>query len=198
MKPVVWRAALGVALAATLLAAYFAPEQAGEGVALTEHAAKLAPAAQPSALTSPPPGQPSQPGTAAALATTSAASPGASGSSLAVLTLAPRGPASAQDDLFGGMDAARPVASAPQAAPPQQPAVPAPPVAPPLPLKMIGRYVEDGKVAAFVQFNEQNLVLRQGDVVADVYKVEHISDTALTVRYLPLDQVQTVGLNAPN
>jgi hypothetical protein len=183
MKPMVWRAALSVALVATLLAAYFAPEQAGEGVALTEHAAKLAPAA------------PAQPSVA------SAASPGSQGvgaTSLAVLTLEPRGPVSTQDDLFDAAQSARATASAPAVVPPQQPAAAPSAVAPSPPLKMIGRYVEDGKVAAFVQFNDQNLVLHQGDVVADVYKVEHISDNALTVRYLPLDQVQTVGLNAPN
>lgn len=68
--------------------------------------------------------------------------------------------------------------------------------APPLPFKVLGRYLESDKPALFLQYNEQNLVVRAGDVVVGQYKVESLDDAALTLLHLPTNQKQTLALSA--
>lgn len=184
MKLAVQRALLALGLAATLLAAYFAPEPGGDddgGVVLTERSATAVPAASPVPA-------------AAAGGTKASKDAGR----VALLPLMPRMSPGGQDDGLFGPDepGAQPGALPPAPAPVSAPAAAsAPPVGPTLPLKMIGRYEEDGRIAAFVQLNEQNLVLRQGDLVAEHYRVERIDEHSLTVRHVPLDQTQTVTLS---
>jgi hypothetical protein len=78
----------------------------------------------------------------------------------------------------------------------QAPPPPPPPMAPPLPFRVLGRYVEQEQVAIFLQHNEQNLVVRVGDTIAGDYKVERLEGATLTLRYLPLDQAQTLDVGA--
>lgn len=87
---------------------------------------------------------------------------------------------------------ARPVAaaSAPLPTPVQS--------APPLPFRVLGRYSDGGDTGVFLQFNSQNLVARVGDTLVDQYKVEALSATTLTLRYLPLNETQTLDLGAAN
>lgn len=73
---------------------------------------------------------------------------------------------------------------------------PEPPRAPPLPFRVLGRYVEDGKVLVFLQYNNRNLVVKEGDTIESQYKVESIGDGALTLVYIPLDQRQTLALGS--
>ncbi|MCL2658730.1 MAG: hypothetical protein FWD62_15225 [Betaproteobacteria bacterium] len=75
---------------------------------------------------------------------------------------------------------------------------PAPPQAPPLPFRVLGRYVEDGKDAVFLQYKDENLVVRKGDVLAGQYKVESLDSGQLTLVYLPLNERQTLNLGAAN
>jgi hypothetical protein len=79
-------------------------------------------------------------------------------------------------------------------------APPPPPVqsAPPLPFRVLGRYSDGGDTGVFLQFNSQNLVARVGDTLVDQYKVEALSATTLTLRYLPLNETQTLDLGATN
>lgn len=65
---------------------------------------------------------------------------------------------------------------------------------PPLPFKMLGRYVEDGKPVVFLQHNDQNLVLNIGDIVLDKYKLEEIDSTQITFIYIPTNVKQTLSL----
>ncbi len=71
----------------------------------------------------------------------------------------------------------------------------APLTAPTLPFKVLGRYIEDGATAVFLQHQEQNLVVRVGDTIGD-YKVEDLRGTTLTLRYVPLNQTQTLEVGA--
>ena len=73
-------------------------------------------------------------------------------------------------------------------------AVDAPPQAPPLPFRFLGRQVDKGVTSVFVQYGDQNLVLAAGTLVADLYRVERIADGMVTIRYLPLDQTQTLSI----
>lgn len=92
----------------------------------------------------------------------------------------------------------------PPPAPPPEPKkktpvlAPPPPQAPPLPFQVLGRYVEDGKTAVFLRHHDRNLVVRVGDTLAGQYKVESLDGNLLTLRYLPLDQMQTLLIGAAN
>lgn len=75
------------------------------------------------------------------------------------------------------------------------PALPPAPMAPPLPFKLLGRYVDEGQpLAVFLQFNDQNLVVREGDTIAEHYKVEGLDDKTLTLLHLPTQQRQTINI----
>lgn len=67
------------------------------------------------------------------------------------------------------------------------------PQAPPVPFRVLGRFVENGVPGMFVQLNDRTIVARNGDMISDLYKVETISDQAMTVLYLPLNVTQTVN-----
>jgi hypothetical protein len=75
------------------------------------------------------------------------------------------------------------------AAPPQPP-----PQAPPLPFAYIGRLSEDRDTTVFLAMGERNLVLKPGDVIDNIYKLEEVSDSAVVLTYLPLSQRQTLSI----
>jgi hypothetical protein len=186
MKPALTRSLLGLGLGSTLLAAWFAPAPASDGVELAERtrtAATRTPAAAASAPLPAPVPVPVR------VATSRNAE---------VLRIRPRESAGAPGDadtVFGAMrwtPPPAPVAAAPVAMAPPPP--PPPPQAPPLPFRVLGRLVDDGEVAVFLQYNDQNLVVRVGDTVAQNYKVESLQGGILTLLYTPLNQKQTLDV----
>lgn len=195
---------LVLGLAATVVAAYFAPPAEDGGVVLSERAQR-SPAtgpsvAAPGATASLPMGtvsgvQPQATGAAvgAALGRTAVGfAPGAG----AVLVIQPREAFSGDDSLFRGL---APALTAPQARPQPAAAVASAPTEEPVPrlnLKLIGRYVDNGATAAFVQLQDQNLVVRVGEVLSTHYRVEQIDEVSLTLRHLPSEQLQTFRLDA--
>ncbi|MES2742569.1 MAG: hypothetical protein V4754_16720 [Pseudomonadota bacterium] len=62
--------------------------------------------------------------------------------------------------------------------------------APPLPFQFLGRFVDDGQAAYFLQAGERNVVARVGEQVDDSYRLDSASDDTLTFTYLPLKQQQ--------
>jgi hypothetical protein len=96
---------------------------------------------------------------------------------------------------FGPME---PPAPAQKPAPALEPAPVAPPApkAPALPFRVLGRYVEDGRVQIFLQYNDRNLVVAVGDTVDNLYRIEALNGGTLTLRYLPLDAQQTLDIGA--
>jgi len=70
----------------------------------------------------------------------------------------------------------------------------APPQAPPLPFRYLGRQVDKDVTSVFVQYGDQNLVLAVGTLIGDAYRVERIADGMVTIRYLPLNQTQTLSI----
>lgn len=177
MKPDRRRVLLGIALPATLLAAYFAPPLAGDEIALSDRSR---------AMNTPPA---SRMGATQQRATPTQA--------VEVLSIRPN-EIEDEDDVAGGVFAttqwtppalkisAKPAATAQEAPPPPQ--------APPLPFRILGRYVKDGQVVVFLQYNDQNLVVRVGDTIAEHYKVESLNGGTLTLRYTPLNQQQTLEI----
>jgi hypothetical protein len=79
---------------------------------------------------------------------------------------------------------------------PVPPPLPTVAAAPPLPFRLLGRYSDGATPAVFLQFNDQNLVVRIGDKVADSYQVENLDDNSLTLLHLPTQQRQTLNLGA--
>ena len=162
---------LACALVATLAAAWFAPSAADGGVAL--------------------------PATRAVAVTAAAPTPSASAAAgrEPLLAVVARGDdAGDAPTLFA---AVHPPAPAPQPAPvPVAPVEAAPaPLGPP-PFKVLGRYRQGDDVVAFLQYNNENLVVREGDTVLDRYKVQKLTDDAIELRHLPGDELQTLDFGA--
>lgn len=189
------------ALALTLVAAYFAPEAEHGGVVLSERAAAVSTRAALAPATPTTPATPATPAIPAAANRVAAITPNlasniaptATGSR--VLSVADREAFTGEDALFKGLPAAPVLAPRAPAAPPPQVA-PSEPEVPRLPLKMIGRYVDNGAPAAFVLMQDQSLVLRVGDAVADGFRVDHIDEASVTVRHLATEQRQSFRLDA--
>lgn len=83
--------------------------------------------------------------------------------------------------------------------PPPPPPPPAPveapvPVAPPCPFSYFGRYEDPPKRIVMLARNEQIYTVAEGDVIDETYRVEHITDRAVTLVYLPLGTIQSVNM----
>jgi hypothetical protein len=71
-----------------------------------------------------------------------------------------------------------------------------PPSAPPVPFTYIGRLSEDNRTTVFLSAGERNLVVKPGDVVDNNYRVEEVTDNAVSLTYLPLNVKQTIPTGA--
>jgi hypothetical protein len=174
MKPVVKRFLLGGTLGATLCAAWFAP---GQEDASTAGAAATGPALS------------------AALPAPRRAARAAAPVFVDVLPIRARTLADDEGpdpSLFGSTQwggapvpaaAVMPVAAAPAAV-----------TAPPLPFRVMGSFEQAGQTVVFLQQNDLNHAVRTGDTIGETYKVESIEGAVMTLRYLPLGQVQTLEL----
>lgn len=165
---------LGLSLLATLLAVYFSPSAEGNDVALSDHSRNRTVVNNSGR-------------SAAKLSVRS------SGKAPDVLTIRSRELDEEDDTTVFSTAEWTPVASKMQATVPVLADVKPPePQAPPLPFQILGRYVENGNIAVFLQHNDQNLIVRVGDTIAEQYKVESLNTGTLTLRYLPLNLLQTL------
>jgi hypothetical protein len=88
-------------------------------------------------------------------------------------------------DLF-----AAPAASAPEAS------APAPrPSAPPLPFQFVARIVDGGNTSVYVMLGEDNYSVKPGLVIDRNYRVEQVTESAVTFTYLPMGTRQVLSLN---
>lgn len=76
--------------------------------------------------------------------------------------------------------------------PPPKPLPPPPPSAPPLPFAYMGKLIEDGQLTVFLTKQERNYVVKEGDTLDGMYKVETVSPSMMTLVYLPLNIKQTL------
>lgn len=76
-------------------------------------------------------------------------------------------------------------------------APPPPPSAPPLPFVYMGKLIAEGDLSIFLLQGERNLIVREGDTIDSLYRVERISDAGVTLLYLPLNQRQTIVIGEP-
>ncbi|WP_332852910.1 hypothetical protein [Duganella sp. S19_KUP01_CR8] len=179
---------IGAAAVATLLAAWFAPDQdggvVGPAAATTREAAPVSAAQAPVAAATPP---------------ASAAPPADNGIDLQIH---PR----VADDEMGNVFAKQSwapetpkkimmdQAQAQQTA--QQSNAPAGP--PALPFQFMGRFTDEGKTVYFLQIDGQNVVARPGEKVNDSYLLDSISGDTMNFIYLPLNQKQTLVVGDTN
>lgn len=170
------RFVLGLALAATLLAAVLAPEAADDLVAPTQRHSganeREADSSRASLVSMP-----------------------SKDASVDVLAIRPRGADDDSPSAFGTVSRPPPMKPADAVVAVLKPeAAAAAPQPPALPFRVLGRYVEAGEETVFLQHAERNIAARVGDVLSEQYKVESISAGVLTLIYLPLNQRQTLDL----
>lgn len=70
------------------------------------------------------------------------------------------------------------------------------PEIPPVPFRVLGGYADEVQTGVFIEYQDQSLIGRVGDVVAGLYRIETIQGSTLVVTYLPLDRHQTVDIAA--
>lgn len=168
---------LGLALVATLVAAWFAPD---------DEADLIAPAVARSQA----------PAAVAVPQGTGLAAPAADLS----LAIRPREQDDQTGSAFGSGQWQNPAPLKPQSArvavQPAGAATAGPPSAPPI--RVLGRYVEDGKAAYFLQVGERNILARVGDKVGDDFHLDSDGPNGLTFTYLPLNQQQVLAAGDTN
>lgn len=76
--------------------------------------------------------------------------------------------------------------------PPPKPMPPPPPSAPPLPFSYMGKLIEDGQMTVFLTKQDRNYVVKTGDTIDGMYKVEEVSARMMTLTYMPLKIKQTL------
>lgn len=75
-----------------------------------------------------------------------------------------------------------------------QPAPPPPPMAPPLPFAYIGKLGEEGNTTVFLSMGERNLVVKPGDVIDNVYRLDQVNDNAVMLTHLPTGMQQSLAI----
>lgn len=87
-----------------------------------------------------------------------------------------------------------PVAAMPQPAA-MEPVVP---TAPPLPFTYTGKLIEDGAYTVFLAKQDKNIVVKPGDVLDQVWRVEDIKPPLMTFIYLPMNTKLTLQIGEAN
>jgi hypothetical protein len=77
-------------------------------------------------------------------------------------------------------------------------AEPSAPSAPPLPFTYLGKTIDGDKLTIFIARGEDHYTIVPGQTIDKVYRVEKITATAVTFRYLPLGTRQTLAIPTPD
>ncbi|EZP41630.1 hypothetical protein [Janthinobacterium lividum] len=177
------KAVLGGAAVATLLAALFAPEDEGSIVgpatATPRQVERVAPAPIAAATATP------QTNRALAIEPRRGLDDEEAASLFAKQSWQPETPKKImldQQAAQAALPAARVDANAP----------------PPLPFQFLGRFVDEGKAAYFLQAGERNVVARPGDTLEERYRFDGVVQGALQFTYLPLNLKQTLAVGDLN
>lgn len=80
--------------------------------------------------------------------------------------------------------------------PPPPPPPPPAPRAPPLPFVYLGQIDEGDRIAVFLGQQQRTLIVRSGDTVDGIYRVESVTPTGATFLYLPLGEQQQLILRS--
>lgn len=96
-------------------------------------------------------------------------------------------------NLFAPREVALPAASVTGTGGP--PPVPA---APPLPFQYLGRVIDGDRLSVFLARGQDSYSVEVGQTIDDRYRVERITDTAVTFTYLPMGKRQVLAVPAIN
>lgn len=77
--------------------------------------------------------------------------------------------------------------------PPPPPAKPQAPVPPPLMFKYLGKVIEGDETQVFLALAERNYVVKVGDKIDNQYRVDEVTDHAITLTYIPLNAKQVLS-----
>jgi hypothetical protein len=102
--------------------------------------------------------------------------------------------ANADGDAFPPVSRPVPAQRVDTVAPPPPP----PPKAPALPFSFIGKEFEAGAWRVFLSQQDSVLVVTDGLVFLERYKVVKIRPPVMEVLYMPLNEMQTIGIGAPH
>jgi hypothetical protein len=72
------------------------------------------------------------------------------------------------------------------------------PTAPPLPFTYLGKTIDGDKLTVFVARGEDHYTLAPGQTIEKIYRVEKVTDAAVTFRYLPLGTRQVLSIQSPH
>lgn len=86
----------------------------------------------------------------------------------------------------------------PGSAPSAERAQSAPPSAPPLPFRYLGKIIDGDQTAVFLIRGNDHYSITAGQLIDRTYRIERITDTAITITYLPLGTRQILPVQAPN
>jgi len=77
---------------------------------------------------------------------------------------------------------------------PPPPPPPPPPMAPPLPFTFFGRLIDGAQRQVFLNQGERTVIVGAGDAIDGIYRVDRIEENAVHFTYLPLGQQQTLTI----
>lgn len=101
------------------------------------------------------------------------------------------------DALFASQSWAPPPAPPPPPQQPQHPQAPEqapPPSTPPLPFTYLGKKSEDGAWEVYLARGDQTYIVRDKSVIDPAYRVEAIQPPTMSVRYMPLNEIQVLTI----
>jgi len=67
-----------------------------------------------------------------------------------------------------------------------------------LPFQYLGKMIEDGRTSVFLARGEESLVVRPGQTIEGQYRVDSVSDAAVSFTHLPSGARKTLTIAAPN
>ena len=71
---------------------------------------------------------------------------------------------------------------------------PPPPSAPPLPFAYMGKLDESGATIVFLAMGDRNLVVKPGDIIDNMYRLDQVSDNAVMLTHLPTGMQQSLPI----
>lgn len=77
-------------------------------------------------------------------------------------------------------------------APPQDKPEIVQPVAPPLPFTFVGKFDDAGSYTVFIEKAGRNFIVKEGDLIDGVYRVDAIKPTEMVFTYIPMNESQTL------
>jgi len=72
------------------------------------------------------------------------------------------------------------------------------PVLPPLPFTYTGKKMEDGQWEVYLVRADEVFIVHEGGPLTADYRVEKLAPPTLSLRYLPMDQLQTLSIGDPD